>query len=135
LGDFSAIGWTTAAQQCARFMTAQRSGMERFYDHVMLEYFEKLARPWHEHSHLATIRCPPKGRYLVADGNTWRIFQNKEPVSTETFQYYVKGNLGDRPCATVLGTPIHRLDLSPALKKTILAEGIPLYRQWKVSQP
>lgn len=105
--------------------------MERFYDHVMPEYCEKLARPWNERPHLTTILCRPKGRYLVAEGKTWRIYQNEKPISSETFRYDVQVREGVQIYSVMLSTPIHRLNLPSAMKETILADGIPLYGNWR----
>jgi hypothetical protein len=126
-----AIGWTTAAQQCARFMTAKRSGMERFYDHVMPDYFEKLTKKWSERPYISTILCQAKGRYLVPDGKVWRIFSDGKLVSPDSFEYKTRNANNELDESMLKNTPIHQLELSSAMKSDILAQGIPLYGQWK----
>jgi hypothetical protein len=126
-----AIGWTTAAQQCARFMTAKRSGMERFYDNVMPKYFEKLAKEWAAFPYITTISCRAIGRYLRPTGNVWRIFSEGKLVSTESFEYGIRDTSDEQSESIFKKTPTHRLDLSTQMKSDILTQGIPLYGTWK----
>lgn len=127
----AAIGWTTAAQQCARFMTAKRSGMERFYDNIMPKYFERLAKEWAALPYITTISCRAIGHYLLPEGNVWRIFSEGELASTASFEYETKNTFHELSESFFKKTPIHRLDLSTQMKSDILRQGIPLYGTWK----
>ncbi|MBC3881576.1 hypothetical protein H8K35_08245 [Undibacterium sp. LX40W] len=131
LQNCSAIGWTTAAQQCARFMTAKRSGMERFYDNILPKYFTKLAKEWSTLPYITTISCRSIGHYLRPEGDHWRIFNEGKLVSTETFEYATRNSPDEQSESNFKKTPIHRLDLSTQMKSDILRQGIPLYGTWK----